>query len=70
MRQVFFFLGFFAFIFDRDSRSDFCFSLTFRSFIGIGRFKRLEFRLEALFLFKQLKQVSSNDFDLVIIHVA
>ena len=35
---------------------DFRFSITFRSFIGIRRFKRLEFRLEALFLFNQLKQ--------------
>ena len=31
-------------------------SITFRSFIGIRRFKRLEFRLETLFMFNQLKQ--------------
>ena len=46
---------------DRDFRSDFRFSITFRSFIGIRRFKRLEFHLETLFLFNQLKQ----DFDIV-----
>ena len=33
------------------------FSLTFRLFIGIRRFKRLEFRRETLFPFNQLKQV-------------
>ena len=43
--------------FDRDFRSDFRFSITFRSFIGIRRFKRLEFRLETLFPNNQLKQV-------------
>ena len=42
---------------DRDFRSDFRTSITFRSFIGIRRFKRLEFRLEILFPFNQLKQV-------------
>ena len=41
---------------DRDSWSDFRFSLTFRSFIGIGQFKRLEFHLETLYPFNQLKQ--------------
>ena len=41
---------------DRDSWSDFRFSLTFRSFIEIGRFKRLGIRLETLYLFNQLKQ--------------
>ena len=35
----------------------FRFSITFRSFIGIRLFKHLEFRLETLFLFNQLKQV-------------
>ena len=53
----FLFLGFSAIIFDRDSWSDFHFSLTFRSFIGIRRFKHLEFCLETLFPFNQLKQV-------------
>ena len=43
-------------IFDRDFRSVFRFSITFRSFIGIRRFKRLEFRLETLYPFNQLKQ--------------
>ena len=56
VRQVFLFLGFSAIIFDRDFRSVVRFSITFRSFIGIGRFKRLEFRLEILFPFNQLKQ--------------
>ena len=50
---------------DRDFRSVFRFSLTFRSFIGIRRFKRLEFRLEILFPFNQLKQVYATvKFDL------
>ena len=31
--------------------------VTFRSFIGIRRFKRLEFRLETLYPFNQLKHV-------------
>ena len=53
----FLFLGFSAIISDRDFRSVFRFSITFRSFIGIRRFKRLEFRLEILFPFNQLKQV-------------
>ena len=53
----FLFLGFSAIICDRDFRSVFRFSLSFRSFIGIRRFKRLEFRLETLFPFNQLKQV-------------
>ena len=43
-------------IFDRDFCPDLRFSLSFRSFIGIRRFKRLDPRLEALFLFKQLEQ--------------
>ena len=34
---------------------DFHFSLSFRSFIGIRGFKRLDLRLEALFLFNQLE---------------
>ena len=46
-----------AIIFDRDFWSDFRFSISFRTFIGIRRFKRLEFRLETLFPFNQLKQV-------------
>ena len=54
--SVFLFLGFFAIILDRDFWSDFRFSLTFRSFVGIRRFKRLDLRLEALFLFNQLEQ--------------
>ena len=44
-----------------DFWSDFRFSLSFRSFIGIRWFKRLDLRLEALFLFNQLEQ----DFDTV-----
>ena len=43
-------------IFDRDFCPDFRFSLSFRSFIGIRRFKRLDLRPEALFLFNQLEQ--------------
>ena len=54
--SVFHFLGFSAIIFDRDFPSDFRFSLSFRSFIGIRRFKRLDLRLETLFLFNQLEQ--------------
>ena len=42
---------------DRDFRSVFRSSITFRLFIRIRRFKRLEFRLETLFPFNQLKQV-------------
>ena len=50
---------------DRDFRSVFRFSITFRSFIGIRRFKRLEFRLEILFPFNPLKQVFATiKFDL------
>ena len=50
---------------DRDSWSDFLFSITFRLFIGIRRFKRLEFRLETLFPFNQLKEVFATvKFDL------
>ena len=45
-----------AIIPDRDFQSDLRFRLTFRSFIGIRRFKRLEFRLEILFPFNLLKQ--------------
>ena len=62
---VFLFLGFSAIISDHDFLSDFRSSITFRSFIGIRRFKRLEFRLETLFPFNQLKQVfASVKFDL------
>ena len=50
---------------DRDFRSVFRSSITFRSFNGIRRFKRLEFRLETLFPFNQLKQVFATvKFDL------
>ena len=50
---------------NRDFRSVFRFSLNFRSFIGIRRFKRLEFRLEILFPFNLLKQVFATvKFDL------
>ena len=60
-----FFSDFSAIISDRDFWSDFHFSLTFRSFIGIRRFKHLELRLETLFPFNQLKQVfASIKFDL------
>ena len=41
---------------DRDFCCDFRFSLSFRSFIEIRRFKSLDLRLEALFLFNQLEQ--------------
>ena len=47
-------------IFDRDFCPDFSFSLSFRSFIRIRRFKRLDLRLEALFLFNQLEQDFAN----------
>ena len=61
----FIFLGFFVIIPDRDFRSVFRFSLSFRSFIGIRRFKRLEFRLETLFPANILKQVFATvKFDL------
>ena len=63
--SIFLFLGFSAIISDRDFWSVFRFGLTFRSFVGIRRFKRLEFRLETLFLFNQLKQVFATvKFDL------
>ena len=63
--SVFFFDEFSAIIPDRDFWSDIRFSLTFRSFIGIRRFKRLELRLEILFPFNQLKQVFATvKFDL------
>ena len=52
----FLYLGFSAIIFDRDFRSIFRFSISFRSFIRIRRFKRLDLRLEALFLFNQLEK--------------
>ena len=62
---VFLFLGFSAIISDHDFRSVFRSSITFRSFIGIRRFKRLEFHLETLFPFNRLKQVfHSIKFDL------
>ena len=44
-------------IHDRDFCPVFRLSLSFHSFIGIGRFRRLDLRLETLFLFNQLKQV-------------
>ena len=63
--SVFFFVGFSAVIPDRDFRSDFRFRLSFRSFIGIRRFKRLEFRLEILFPFNLFKEVFATvKFDL------
>ena len=43
-------------IFDRDFCPDLRFSLSFRSFIQISWNKRLDLRLEALFLFNQLEQ--------------
>ena len=43
-------------IFNRDFSPDLSFSLSFWSFIGIRRFKRLEFRLKILFPFNPLKQ--------------
>ena len=46
-----------AIISDLDFWSNLRFCLIFHSFIGIRRFKRLEFRLETLFLFNQLEQV-------------
>ena len=63
--SVFLFLGFSVIIPDRDFQSVFRFSITFPSFIGIRWFKRLVFRLEILFPFKQLKQVFATvKFDL------
>ena len=56
--SVFFFVGFSAIIPDRDFWSDFRSGISFGSFIGIRRFKRLEFRLEILFPFNLFKQVS------------
>ena len=56
-RSSVFLVGFSEIIPDRDFRSGLRFRLTFRSFIGIRRFKRLEFRLEILFPFYLLKQV-------------
>ena len=53
---IFLFLGVSAIISDRDFWSDFRFSITFHSFIGTSQIKRLEFRLETLFLFNQLEQ--------------
>ena len=55
--SIFLFLEFSAIIPDRDFWSDFRFSLTFRSFIWIMRFKRLECHLETLFPFNPLTQV-------------
>ena len=52
----FFFQGFSVIIFESDFSPDLSFSLSFHSFVRIRRFKRLEFRLEALFLFNQLEQ--------------
>ena len=65
VRPFFFFAGFSAIISDLDFLSNLRFCLTFRSFIGIRRFKRLEFRLEILFPFNLLKQVFATvKFDL------
>ena len=55
----FLFIGFIPRFSDRDFWSDLSFCLSFRSLVGIRRFKRLDLRLETLFLFNQLKQ----DFD-------
>ena len=55
----------FSRIFRDYFQSVFRFSITFRSFIGIKRFNRLEFRLEILFVFNLLKQVFATvKFDL------
>ena len=63
--SVFFFVGFFRDFPDRDFSSDIRSGLSFSSFIGIRRFKRLEFRLEILFPFNLLKQVFATvKFDL------
>ena len=63
--SVFFFVSFSVIISDLDFWSDLRFRLTFRSFIGIRRFKRLEFRFEILFPFNLLKQVFATvKFDL------
>ena len=65
VRQFSFSSDFSEIIPDRDFRSDLRFRLTFRSFIGIRRFKRLEFCLEILFPFNLLKQVFATvKFDL------
>ena len=63
--SVFLFRQIFRDFSDLDLWSDLRFCLTFRSFIGIRRFKRLEFHLEILFPFNLLKQVFATvKFDL------
>ena len=63
--SVFFFVGFFCDYLRFDFGSNLRFCLTSRSFIGIRRFKRLEFRLKILFPFNLLKQVFATvKFDL------
>ena len=65
VRQFSFSSDFSVIFTDLDFRSDLRFRLTFRSFIGIRRFKRLEFRLEILFPFNLLKHVFATvKFDL------
>ena len=50
---------------DHDFCPDFCFSLSFARLSESGDVKHLEFRLEGLFLFNQLKQVFATvKFDL------
>ena len=59
------FLGFSAIISDRDFGSNFRFSITFRSFIGITQLKRVEFRLEPSFcLTNSTKFLLLKKFDL------
>ena len=62
--DVFLFSDLFRDFSDRDFGSNLSFCLYFCSFIRIRRFKRLEFRLEILFPFNQLKQVFAVKFDL------
>ena len=47
-------------IFDCDLCPNFRSTLSFRLFIGIKRFKRLDLRLESLFPFNQLEQDFGN----------
>ena len=53
---VFFFSDLSVIISDRDFWSNLSFCLSFRSLVGIRRFKRLDLRVEILFLFNQLEQ--------------
>ena len=63
--SVFLFPRFFAIISDRDFYTNVRSSISFRSLVGIRRFKRLDLCLETLFSFNQLAQVFATvKFDL------